>query len=348
MNGPAKSRGMIPSALRSLLLRFILPVAVFAPLAPGRTLSASGASFPAPLYQRWFVEYHQKNPDTQVNFQSIGSGAGIKQFSQGLTDFGASDAAMTDADMAKVKGGVQLIPMTAGSIVIAYNLPGLTKPIQLPRDVYPRIFLGEITMWNDPALAAANPGVKLPDLPITVAYRADGSGTTFNFTNHLSAVNAGFKQKVGAGTMVQWPVGVGGKGNQGVAALINQTQGTIGYVEYGYAMMTKLPMAVLQNHDGKFVAATPESGAATLSHLSLPENLRAFDFDPAGSDSYPIVTFTWWLCRKQNTEPAIAEQIKQVAQWCLAEGQKLSAELGYIPLPEVVVKRDLAALENLH
>ena len=171
--------------------------------AQARSLNASGASFPAPLYQRWFVQYHEKHSDTQVNFQSIGSGAGVKQFSQGLTDFGASDAAMTDDDMAKVPGGVQLIPMTAGSIVMAYNLPGTEKAIQLPRDVYPRIFLGEIKMWNDPVIAHSNPGVTLPALPITVAYRADGSGTTFNCTNHLSAVNAGFKKTVGAGTLVQ-------------------------------------------------------------------------------------------------------------------------------------------------
>ena len=310
-------------------------------------LTSSGASFPAPLYQRWFIEYNKLHPETQINFQSIGSGAGIKQFIQGLTDFGASDAAMSDADMAKVAGGVQLLPMTAGSIVIAYNLPGVTQPLRLSRAAYGKIFLGEITKWNDPALAAANPGVQLPDLPITVAYRADGSGTTFNFTNHLSATSADFKKKVGAGTLVQWPVGVGGKGNQGVAALINQTPGTLGYVEYGYAMVTKLPMAVLENHDGSFVAPTPESGASTLAHLQLPENLRAFDFDPKGADSYPIVTFTWWLCHRTNKNPAVAAEIQTVAKWCLADGQKFSAALGYIPLPAPVVERDLAALQSV-
>lgn len=336
---------MTPVKILSRSLGFLLGVVV-AGTASGRTLSASGASFPAPLYQRWFVEYHNQHADTQVNYQSIGSGAGIKQFTQALTDFGASDAAMTDEDIAKIKEGVQLLPMTAGSIVLAYNLPGLTKPIRLPRELYPRIFLGEIKTWNDATLAKANPGVTLPDLPITIAYRADGSGTTYNFTNHLAAVSPAFKQKVGAGTMVQWPAGVGGKGNQGVAALINQTPGTIGYVEYGYAMTTKLPMATLENHDGTFVAPTPDSGAATLAQLKLPENLRAFDFDPAGRESYPIVTFTWWLCRKQNP-PDVAGEIKRLAKWCLTEGQKLSAELGYIPLPPSVVERDVAALENI-
>jgi len=329
--------------------RLLFPALAFVVTVPAgaRTLNASGASFPAPLYQRWFIEYHGQNPETQINYQSIGSGAGIKNFLQGLTDFGASDAAMTDEDIAKVGEGVQLLPMTAGSIVMAYNLPGVTKPIRLSRDTYPKIFLGEIKMWNDPALTAINPDVKLPDLPITIAYRADGSGTTFNFTNHLAAVSPGFKNKVGAGTLVQWPVGVGGKGNQGVAALINQTPGTIGYVEFGYAMVTKLPMAVLQNREGSYTAATPESGAATLRHLQLPENLRAFDFDPAGNDSYPIVTFTWWLCRKHNSSPEVANEIKAAAKWCLGPGQKLSGELGYIPLPPGVVERDLAALDNL-
>lgn len=333
-----------PGLLRPLLL--VLALCATA-AASARTLNASGASFPAPLYQRWFIEYHGTHADTQINFQSIGSGAGIKQFMQGLTDFGASDAAMTDEDIAKVEGGVQLLPMTAGSIVLAYNLPDISQSVRLPRAVYPKIFLGEITMWNDPALVAANPGVNLPALPITIAYRADGSGTTFNFTNHLAAISADFKGKVGAGTTVHWPVGVGGKGNQGVAALIKQTPGTLGYVEYGYAMETKLPMAVPQNRDGKFAPATPESGAATLASIKLPENLRAFDFDPAGAESYPMVTFTWWLCRKKNTSPDVANEIRQVAKWCLADGQKLSAGLGYIPLPKSVVDRDLAALETV-
>ena len=332
----------------SRLVSFLGVLAALLPVSAGaRTLNASGASFPAPLYQRWFIQYHGAHPDTQVNFQSIGSGSGVKQFIDGLTDFGASDAAMTDEEIAKVKGGVQLIPMTAGSIVLAYNLPGVAQPVRLPREVYPKIFLGEIKMWNDAALAQANPGVKLPALPITVAYRADGSGTTFNFTNHLAAVSADFKTKVGAGTLVQWPAGVGGKGNQGVAALINQTPGTIGYVEYGYAMTTKLPMATLQNRDGAYIVPTPESGAATLAQLQLPENLRAFDFDPQGHGSYPMVTFTWWLCRKQNTSPEVAEAIRTIATWCLGEGQKASAELGYIPLPAPVVERDLAALANV-
>lgn len=312
------------------------------------TLNASGATFPAPLYNRWFAEYNKLHPDLRVNYQGIGSGAGIKQFTDGLTDFGASDAAMSDAEIAKVTtGGVVLLPMTAGSIVLSYNLPGITEPVKLPRDVYPAIFLGEIKKWNDPKIVAANPGMKLPDMPITVAYRADGSGTTFNFTNHLAAINADFKTKVGSGKQVKFPVGVGGKGNDGVAALIKQTPGTIGYVEFGYAMGAKLPMATLQNQAGKFVAPTAESGSAALGAVELPANLRAFVTDPAGDGSYPIVTFTWWLCHTEYAKPGVAAAIKALAEWSLTDGQKLAPELGYLPLPASVVAKVQAAVATI-
>jgi phosphate transport system substrate-binding protein len=312
------------------------------------TLNASGATFPAPLYGRWFAEYSTLHPDVRINYQGIGSGAGIKQFTGGLTDFGASDAAMSDAEIAAVKdGGVVLLPMTAGSIVLSYNLPGVTGPVQLPRDVYPAIFLGEITRWNDPKIVAANPGMSLPDLPITVAYRADGSGTTYNFTNHLAAISPEFKTKVGSGKSVKFPVGVGGKGNEGVAALIKQTAGTIGYVEFGYAMKIKLAMATLQNSAGKFVAPTPESGSAALGQVQLPENLRAFVTDPAGDASYPIVTFTWWLCHTSYTKPGVADAIKALANWGLTDGQKFAPELGYLPLPATVVTKVQAAVTTI-
>jgi len=312
------------------------------------TLNASGATFPAPIYGRWFAEYSKLHPDVRVNYQGLGSGTGIKQFTDGLTDFGASDAAMTDAEIAKVTtGGVVLLPMTAGSIVLSYNLPGVTDSIKLPRDVYPAIFLGDIKKWNDPKIAAANPGVKLPDMPITVAYRADGSGTTFNFTNHLSAISADFKTKVGGGKQVKFPVGVGGKGNDGVAALIKQTPGTIGYVEYGYAQGAKLPMATLQNQAGKFVAPTAESGSAALAAAEMPDNLRVFITDPTGDASYPIVTFTWWLCHTSYTKPGVADAIKALAAWSLTDGQKLAPELGYLPLPPAVVTKVQAAAAQI-
>jgi phosphate transport system substrate-binding protein len=311
------------------------------------SLTASGATFPAPLYNRWFAEYNKIHPDVKVNYQGVGSGAGIKSFTDGLTDFGASDAAMNDKEIAAVKtGGVLLLPMTAGSIVISYNVPGVTQTLQLPRDVYPAIFLGDIKKWNDPKIAAANPGVTLPDLAITVASRADGSGTTFNFTGHLSAISADFKTRLGQGKQVKFP-GVAGKGNDGVAALIKQTPGTIGYVEFGYAKQTGLPMATLQNKGGKFVAPSPDSGSAALAQVPLPENLRAFITDPDGDGSYPIVTYTWWLVHSDYTKPGVADAIKALAAWSLTDGQKLSAELGYLPLPDAVVTKVQAAVATI-
>jgi phosphate transport system substrate-binding protein len=306
-------------------------------------------SIAAVLYGRWFAEYNKLHPDVRINYQGVGSGAGIKSFTDGLTDFGASDAAMTDAEIAKVTtGGVVLLPMTAGSIVLSYNLPGVTASIMLPRDVYPAIFLGEITKWNDPKIAAANPGVTLPATPITVAYRADGSGTTFNFTNHLSAISPEFKTKVGGGKLVKFPVGVGGKGNDGVAALIKQTPGTIGYVEFGYAMGAKLPMATLQNQAGKYVAPSADSGSAALAAVDMPANLRAFITDPAGDASYPIVTFTWWLCHTDySSKPGVADAIKALATWSLTDGQKLAPELGYLPLPAAVQAKVQAAVGTI-
>jgi phosphate transport system substrate-binding protein len=255
---------------------------------------------------------------------------------------------MSDKEIAAVtNGGVILLPMTAGSIVLSYNLPGVAESIKLPRAVYPAIFLGDINVWNDPKIAAANPGVTLPALPITVAYRADGSGTTYNFTNHLSAISPDFKVKVGGGKLVKFPVGVGGKGNEGVAALIKQTPGTIGYIEYGYAQKIKLPMATIENQAGKFVAPSPDSGSAALGSADLPENLRVFITDPPGDGSYPIVTFTWWLVHSRYAKPGVADAVKSLAAWCLTDGQKFSPDLGYLPLPDGVLTKVQSAVGQI-
>jgi phosphate transport system substrate-binding protein len=300
-------------------------------------LQGTGATFPAPLYQRWFAEYNKVHPDVQINYQALGSGAGIKQFQQGLVDFGASDAAMTDAQMAAVKDGVVLLPMTAGAVVLTYNLPGVSAALRLPREAYSGIYLGKITEWNDPVIAKANPGVSLPDTKITVVYRSDGSGTTFVFTNHLSAINPAWKDGPGAGTAVNFPVGVGGKGNPGVAALVKQTPGAIGYVEYGYAEQLKMPMAVLENHAGNYITPDLQSGTKALASVQLPANLRAWIPDPTGADAYPIVTYTWLLCYKKYKDPKIADTLKAVIQYGLTTGQSFSSQLGYIPLPARIV-----------
>jgi len=310
-------------------------------------LQGAGATFPAPIYQRWIAEYTKANPDVQINYQGVGSGAGIKQFTQNLVSFGASDAAMTDKEIAAVKQGVVLIPATAGSIVLAYNIPGVDN-LKLSREAYIGIFLGKITKWNDPAIAKTNEGAKLPNSAITVCERSDGSGTNFVFTKHLSAISPEFKDKVGEGTSVTWPTGVAGKGNDGVTALIKQNRGAIGYVEYGYAQHNKLPFAALQNKAGEFVTATTASGAATLATTQFPPNLlRAWPSDPDGKECYPIATFTWVLLYQKYDNAQIGEAVKKFVNWGLADGQKFSEDLGYIPLPKEVVDKCLEALKTV-
>ena len=311
------------------------------------TLQGTGATFPAPLYQRWFNEYNKLHSNVQINYQALGSGAGIKQFQQGLVNFAASDAAMTDKEMAAVKQGVVLLPMTAGSIVLTYNVPDAPSELKLSREAYTGIFLGKITQWNDPAIAKPNPGAKLPDAKITVVTRSDGSGTTFVFTSHLSAISDAWKNGPGFGTTVNFPVGVAGKGNPGVAALIKQTPGAIGYVEFGYAKETGMPMAPLENKSGNFIKADLESGKKALASIELPPNLRAWIPDPAAPDAYPIVTYTWLLCYKKYDDPKIAQTLKLVILYGLGPGQNLSTELGYIPLPDNVVAAVKQALGQI-
>jgi phosphate transport system substrate-binding protein len=311
------------------------------------TLQGTGATFPAPLYQRWFSEYNKLHPDVQINYQALGSGAGIKQFQQGLVNFGASDAAMTDAEMAAVKQGVVLLPMTAGEVVLTYNLRGFSGELKLSREAYTGIFLGKITNWSDPAIAKANPGVKLPGNKITVVSRSDGSGTTFVFTSHLSAISDAWKNGPGPGKTVTFPVGVAGKGNPGVAALIKQTPGAIGYVEYTYAQQTGMPMATLENKSGKFIKPSLESGKAALASVELPANLRAWIEDPTVAEAYPIVTYTWLLCYKKYDDPKIADTLKSVIRYGLSTGQSFSAQMGYIPLPESVITAVTKALDQI-
>jgi len=311
------------------------------------TLQGTGATFPAPLYQKWFAEYNKEHPNVQINYQALGSGAGIKQFQQHLVDFGASDAAMTDQEMAPVKDGVVLLPMTAGAIVLAYNLPNVATGLRLSREAYVGIFLGKITSWNDPAITKVNPGVNLPDTKITVVSRSDGSGTTFVFTSHLSAISDEWKNGPGPGKSVNFPVGVAGKGNPGVSALIKQTPGAIGYVEYGYAVQAKMPLATLENKSGKYVKADLSTGKDALASVQLPENLRAWVTDPAGPDSYAIVTYTWLLCYKKYQNAKTADTLKSVIKYGLTQGQSFSADLGYIPLPGNVIDADMKALDQI-
>lgn len=312
-------------------------------------ITGAGASFPAPIYSEWFKDLAKKtNGEIRVDYQSIGSGSGIKNFIGHTVDFGASDAAMKQSEIDQVPEGVQLLPMTAGEIVLAYNLPGIDG-LKLTRDVYPEIFLGKITKWNDAKIVAANPGVKLPDTPITVVVRSDKSGTTFGFTGHLSAISSDFKSAVGQGKMVQWPAGnmVKGKKNDGVSSAVRQTPGAIGYTEYGFAKLSRLPMACLENKSGKFVCPGPEGGAAALAKAVLPENMIVFINDPAGDTSYPIATFTWMLFYKKNKNTELATALRKMVEYCLDEGQKIADKADYIPLPENVVEKVRSASKDI-
>lgn len=320
-------------------------------------IQGAGATFPAPLYKRWFLEYYHHHPEVRVNYQAVGSGAGIRQFSSALVDFGASDAAMSKAEIEKAvaenpqREGVLMLPVTAGIIVLCYNVPGLehAPALKLSHHVYVDIFLAKITNWNDPAIAAINPGAQLPDLPITVVRRADGSGTTYAFTNHLSAVSAEWKKKVGVGKSVLWPSSIGGKGNAGVAALIEQTPGAIGYLEYGYAELLHMPMALLENKAGHYVEPSLQAGQAGLAGAKMPADMHAEAPNPDGPNAYPIVTYTWLLCWKTYGSDHVhrTAALKDVLRYCLTEGQKLSAELGYIPLPPEVAMTVLKAVDSI-
>lgn len=311
-------------------------------------LTGAGASFPAPLYQTWFQGLNAKYPNLQVNYQSTGSGAGVEQFTKGTVDFGASDVAMKDEELAKVPAdkGAILLPMTAGSIVLAYNLADVPE-LKLPRAVYTDILLGKIKSWDDPAIAKANPGAKLPKQAINVVYRADGSGTTGVFTKHLSAISPEWKTKVGEGKEVKWPVGQAAQKNDGVAAQITQTPGAIGYLEYGFAKQSNLKVASLENKAGKFVPPDEKSAAQTLAAVTLPDNLRAFISDPEGDGSYPIVTYSWILAYKKYPDAAKAKAMEAMIEYGLTEGQSKAAELGYVPLPANVVQKVAAAADQI-
>ncbi|KIO48492.1 phosphate ABC transporter substrate-binding protein PstS [Nitrosospira sp. NpAV] len=337
---------------KPLLSTLVVAVATLALSSPAFAdkvrLTGSGASFPAPIYLSWFKNLNKANPDLVVDYQSKGSGAGVQDFLNKTVDFAASDSAMKTEDMAKVSEGVQLLPMTAGEIIVTYNLPGNPKGLKLPRDVYPNIFLGKITKWNDPKIAAANPGVKLPDVPITVVVRADSSGTTAVFTKHLSAINAEFKSSLGEGNTVNWPTTnkfIKSPKNDGVTATVRQTPGAIGYIEYSYAKLAKVESALLQNKEGKFVA--PGNSAETLAAIKIPEDMIAWAPDPEGANAYPIVTYTWMIFRKNNNDAHKARAMRDMVEFGLTEGQKIADALGYIPLPQSVVEQVRKAAANI-
>ncbi|WP_036479709.1 phosphate ABC transporter substrate-binding protein PstS [Myxosarcina sp. GI1] len=304
------------------------------------SLSGAGASFPAPLYQRWFSEYNNQNPNVQISYQSVGSGAGVEQYLQGTVDFGASDAPLTDEERQSFVDSYGTepiqVPMTAGSVVFAYNLPGIDS-LQLSRDAYCGIVTGDITSWNDPTITEANPDLELPDTPINWIHRSDGSGTTFLFTNHIATACSSWEG--GAAKTVSWPTGIGAKGNEGIAAQVLQTEGGVGYVEYAYATENGISAAAIENSSGNIITPSPESASLVFQGETVPEDFALTVPDPANPEAYPIAGLTWMLLYPEYDDPNKAQALQSMIDWALNSGDQYAQELGYIPLPQDVEQR---------
>ena len=308
------------------------------------TINGAGATFPNPIYSKWFDEYGKAHPEVRVNYQSIGSGGGIKQLSAQTVFFGASDMPMTDEQLKAAPGPILHFPTVLGGVVPVYNLGNETPQLRFSGPLLASIYLGKVTKWNDPEIAKVNPGVKLPATDIAVVHRSDGSGTTFIFCDFLSKTSPEWKQKVGASTAVQWPAGVGGKGNEGVSGLVKQTPGAIGYVELIYALQNKIPYGAVQNKSGAFVNASLDSVTAAAAGVTMPDDFRVSITDPVGKDAYPIASFTWMLLYQNPSDKPRAKMMVDFMKWALTDGQKETQALGYAPLPKGVVDKELQAL----
>jgi phosphate transport system substrate-binding protein len=312
-------------------------------------INGAGATFPNPIYSKWFDQYHKMHPNVEINYQSIGSGGGIAQLSAGTVFFGASDGPMTDDQINKAGFRIIHLPTVLGGDVPVYNLSGVSAELRFTGPVLANIYLGKITKWNDPAIRAVNPGVNLPADDITVVHRADGSGTTYIFADYLSKVSPEWKQKVGVATSVNWPVGIGGKGNEGVAGLVKQTPGSIGYVELIYALQNKIAYGSVQNQAGQFLRATTQtvSNAAAAASKNMPKDFRVSITNAPGPDVYPISSFTWMLLQVSPTDLARSRTMVDFMHWALTDGQKFAPELGYAPVPKEVVALEMAALKTV-
>ncbi len=316
------------------------------------TLNGAGATFPNPIYSKWFSEYQKLHAGVQINYQSIGSGGGIRQVTEGTVDFGASDMPMTDAQLAeaqsKRKTTILNIPSVLGAVVPAYNIPGVSGEVKFSPDVLAGIFLGKITKWNDKTITGANPGFSFPDKDIIVVHRSDGSGTTFIWTDYLSKVSADWKSEVGSNTSVKWPIGLGGKGNEGVAGSIRQLQGAIGYVELIYAVQNNIAYGSVKNAAGTFVKASLTSvTAAAASAPKMPADFRVSITNAPGKDAYPISSFTWLLIPAQSKDAAKGKILAEFLNWMSTDGQKMTTALSFAPLPDVVVQKEKDAIKQV-
>jgi len=309
-------------------------------------INGAGATFPAPIYSKWFDEYHRKFPTIQINYQSIGSGGGIRQILEGTVDFGATDGPMTDEQLQQAKTKILHFPTVLGADVPAYNIPGITQELNFTPEALAGIFLGTIKKWNDAQITQHNPGVNLPGNDIVVIHRSDGSGTTYVWTDYLAKVNPEWKSKVGVNTSVNWPVGLGGKGNEGVTGLVKQTPNSIGYVELVYAVQNKIPYGKVRNSAGNFVKAdlTSVTAAAAGAAKAMPEDFRVSITNAPGPDAYPIATFTWLLIPSKIEDPAKKKALTEFLQWMLVDGQATAEALSYAKLPAEVVAMEQKAI----
>ena len=329
--------------MKTKLLSLVAMAAMTAIVMPAvaQHLTGAGGTFPNPIYQRWFTEYSQAHPGVQINYQSVGSGAGIRQISQGIVDFGASDGPMTDKQLADSKQKLLHIPTVLGGVVPAYNLPGFSAELKFSGDVIADIYLGKITKWNDPRIAKDNPGVNLPNHPILPVYRSDGSGTNYIFTDYLSKVSPEFKQKIGSATSVQWPGGVGQKGNEGVAGMIRNSPFSFGYVELIYAEQNKMLFGLVKNADGKWIKASTDtvSAAAAGTAKFMPADYRVSITNAPGANAYPISSFTWLLIPDPSKDSAKGKVLHDFLQWMLDHGEDEASQMTYAPLPKPVADR---------
>jgi phosphate transport system substrate-binding protein len=349
---------MMPCKYRFTAKSLCLSIAILGIAGPsfGQTVSltGAGATFPYPLYSKWFDEYRKVDPTAQINYQSIGSGGGIRQVTEGTVDFGASDGPMTDDQIKafKEKRGCAVLhfPTTLGADVPTYNLAGVTAVLNFTPEALAGIYLGKITKWNDPQIAQANPDVKLPDANIVVVHRSDGSGTTYVWVDYLAKVSPEWKSKVGVATSVNWPVGLGGKGNEGVTGLVKQTPNSIGYVELVYAVQNKLPAGKVKNAAGEFAAATLESvtAAAAGAAKNMPDDFRVSITNAEGAGVYPISSFTWLLIPEEIKDQARLKVIKAMLAWALDKGQAYAPPLSYAPLPKEVVAKEVKTIDLIH
>jgi len=345
--------------MRKILIALLLVSAACKPEAPTSstapassgtiTINGAGATFPYPIYSKWFSDYNKLHPDIQINYQSIGSGGGIKQLISQTVFFGATDGPMTEEQLKSAPGPVFHLPTVLGAVVPAYNLPNLTADLKFTGPTLADIYLGKVKKWNDPAVARSNPGVALPNLDITVVHRSEGSGTTYIWVDYLSKVSPEFKKKVGVAASVNWPTGVGAKGNEGVSGMVRQTPGAIGYIELVYALQNKISFGTVQNSAGGFVRASLDSvtAAAASAAASMPADFRVSITNAPGTGAYPISSFTWILMYQNPTDKQRARVMVDFMKWALTDGQKEAPALGYAPLPREVIDRELQALQKI-